>query len=162
MVSTGPDPQGVQPSHAAPAFIPPSQKAAAMNGSGTTHKGLRRIIQKQPSPKRANQTAMKTPTAHPGAISPEARKKGANASIAARAKPATTYLATVRASRGMGESSHGRAPNVVTDSSSGLPRTVPDHPERVERDVALAGAPPVISFNREVRRLRLVLAHMGV
>jgi hypothetical protein len=122
--SCGPDPQGVQPSHAAPAFIPPSQKAAARNGSGTTHKGLRRI-QKQPSPKRANQTAMKTPTAQPGAISPEAKKKGANASIATRAKPATTYLATVRASRGMGESSHVCTPNVVRDASSGLPRTLP-------------------------------------
>ena len=48
---------------------------------------------------------MKTPTAQPGAIKPEA-KKGARTSIAARAKPATTYLAIVRASRGMGASSH--------------------------------------------------------
>src|SRR6185295_7574098 len=100
--------QGLQPSQAAPAFIPPSQKAAAMKGSGTTHKGLRRI-QKQPIPKSTNQTAMNTPTAQPGAISPEAKKKGANASIAARAKPATTYLASVRASRGMAESSHACA-----------------------------------------------------
>src|SRR6185312_13296786 len=79
-----------------------------MKGSGTTHKGLRRI-QKQPSPKSTNQTAMNTPTAQPGAIRPEAKKNGANASIAARAKPATTYLATVRASRGMAESSHACA-----------------------------------------------------
>jgi hypothetical protein len=43
-----------------------------MNGSGTTHKGLR-LIQKQPSPKSASQTAIKIPTAQPGAINPEAK-----------------------------------------------------------------------------------------
>jgi hypothetical protein len=64
---------GVQPSHAAPAFIPPSQKAAAINGNGTTHSGLR-LIQRQPSTKSTSQTPMKTPTAQPGAISPEAKK----------------------------------------------------------------------------------------
>jgi hypothetical protein len=87
-----------------------------MKGSGTTHKGLRRI-QKQPIPKSTNQTAMNTPTAQPGAISPEAKKKGANASSAARVKPATTYLATVRASRGMAESSHASpcAAHVIAD-----------------------------------------------
>ena len=87
--------------------MPPYQNTSAINGSGITHSGLR-LIQKQPSPKSSSQTAMKIPTAHPGAINPEARKKGARASIAARAKPATTYLATVRASRGMPESSHLR------------------------------------------------------
>jgi len=78
-----------------------------MSGSGTTHKGLR-LIQKQPSAKSASQTAMKTPTAQPGAINPEAKMKGARTSIAARAKPAATYLATVRASRGMAASFHLR------------------------------------------------------
>jgi uncharacterized membrane protein YccC len=33
----------VQPSHSAPALMPPSQSAAAMNGSGTTQSGLRLI-----------------------------------------------------------------------------------------------------------------------
>jgi MFS family permease len=33
----------VHPSHAPPALMPPSQIAAAMNGSGTTHSGLRLI-----------------------------------------------------------------------------------------------------------------------
>ena len=54
--------QAVQPSHAAPAFMPPNQIAAAMNGSGTTHSGLR-LIQTQPRPKSTSQTPMKTPTA---------------------------------------------------------------------------------------------------
>ena len=85
--------QAVQPSQAAPAFMPPNQNAAAINGSGTTHRGLR-LIQTQPSPKSSSQTPMKSPTAHPGAINPEAKKNGARASIAARANPATTYLAT--------------------------------------------------------------------
>jgi hypothetical protein len=87
--------------------MPPSQIAAAMNGSGTTHSGLR-LIQKQPSPNSTTQTAMKIPTAQPGAISPAARKKGAMASIAARATTPTTYLAPVRVSRGMAASSHFR------------------------------------------------------
>jgi hypothetical protein len=85
--------------------MPPNQNAAAMSGSGTTHSGLR-LIQKMPSANSTSQTAMKMPTAQPGAIKPDARKKGASASIAARAKPPRTYLATVRASRGMDASSH--------------------------------------------------------
>src|ERR671910_3234709 len=86
--------QGLQPSHAPPALIPPSQKAPATKGIGTTHKGLRRI-QKQPRPNSTSQTKMKIATAQPGAISPEARKNGARPSIAASANPATTYLAIV-------------------------------------------------------------------
>jgi hypothetical protein len=97
--------QAVQPSQAAPAFIPPNQNVAAMSGRGTTHSGLRRI-QWQPSPNRISQTLMKIATAHPGAIKPDAKKNGASASIAARANPATTYLATVRASCGMDASFH--------------------------------------------------------
>ena len=98
---------GVQPSHAAPAFMPPNQTAAAMNGSGTTHSGLC-LIQKQPSTNNASQTVMKIPTAQPGAIKPEAMKKGEMASIAAKANTPATYFAPVRASRGIAASSHVR------------------------------------------------------
>ena len=76
-----------------------------MKGSGTTQSGLR-LIQKQPSPNSTSQTAMKIPTAQPGAINPEARKKGEMASIAARANIPATYLAPERMSRGMAASSH--------------------------------------------------------
>jgi hypothetical protein len=107
----------VQPSHAPPALIPPNQNAAAMNGSGTTQRGLR-LIQKQPSPKSTSQAAMKIPTAQPGAISPEAKKNGARASIAARANTPATYLAPVRASRGMGASSHVRWSTSTPGNSS--------------------------------------------
>jgi hypothetical protein len=114
-------PHAVQPSHAPPALIPPNHNAAAMNGSGTTQSGLR-LIQKQPSPKSTSQAAMKIPTAQPGAISPEARKKGARASIAARANTPAAYLAPVRASRGMGASSH--VPwSTSTPGSSSEPNT---------------------------------------
>jgi hypothetical protein len=109
---------GVQPSHAPPAFIPPNQNAAAMNGSGTTHSGFC-LIQKQPSPNSTSQTVMKIPTAQPGAIKPEARKKGERASIAAKANTPATYFPPVRASRGMAASSHVRA------ALSGASRTGP-------------------------------------
>jgi hypothetical protein len=100
-------PQGVQPSHAPPALIPPSQIAAATNGSGITHSGLRRI-HKQPTTNSVSQITMKRATAQPGAMSPDAKKNGANASMAASARAASTYLTTVRVSCGMIASLHAR------------------------------------------------------
>ena len=110
--------------------MPPSQSAAAMNGSGTTHSGLRRI-QKQPSPNSTSQTARKTPTAQPGAMSPEAKKKGAMASIAARASTPAASLAPVRVSRGISASSHLPAVLSGARSTFGLSPTQPPNTKSI-------------------------------